>query len=112
MMVLTIEKLKSLGIDNITLEEVCGLAQSKSVGRPHLATVLKEKGWVSSIKMAFDKYLADGAPAFVPKFKQTPYEAIELIQEDSVHSIFLELPKVSGVYLSHRLKRTVSFFFL
>jgi len=76
-----IEKLKTLGIDNITLEEVCELTQSDSVGRPHLATVLKEKGWVTSIQMAFNKYLADGAPAFVPKFKQTPHEAIELIQK-------------------------------
>jgi hypothetical protein len=31
--------------------------------------------------MAFDKYLADDAPAFVPKFKQTPYEAIALIRK-------------------------------
>jgi predicted metal-dependent phosphoesterase TrpH len=76
-----IEKLKTVGINNITLEEVCGLAQSNSVGRPHLATVLAEKGWVTSNQMAFDKYLADGAPAYIPKFKQTPYEAIELIQK-------------------------------
>ena len=76
-----IEKLKMVGVDNITLEEVCGLTQSKSVGRPHLATVLIEKGWVKSNQMAFDKYLADGAPAYIPKFKQTPYEAIELIQK-------------------------------
>jgi len=76
-----IKKLKPLGIDNITLEEVCALAQSDSVGRPHLAAKLIEKGWVSNIKMAFNKYLADDAPAFVPKFKQTPNEAIALIQK-------------------------------
>lgn len=76
-----IEKLKPLGIDNIALEEVCALAQSDSVGRPHLAAKLMEKGWVSSIKMAFNKYLADDAPGFVPKFKQTPHEAIALIQK-------------------------------
>jgi len=76
-----IDKLRALGIDNITMEEVCVLAESKSVGRPHLAAILLQKGWVSSIKMAFNKYLADGMPAFVSKFKQSPYEAIEMINK-------------------------------
>ncbi len=76
-----IEKLKTLGINNITLEEANELTQSDSVGRPHLATLLIEKGWVKNNKMAFDKYLSDDAPAFVPKFKQTPYEAIEMIRK-------------------------------
>ncbi len=76
-----INKLKALGIDNIAPEEVIGLAQSDSVGRPHLATVLQEKGWVKTNQIAFNKYLADDAPAFVPKFKQTPYEAIDLIRK-------------------------------
>ncbi len=74
-------KLKNLGIDDIALEEVCALAESKSVGRPHLATIMKEKGWVKDFKEAFDKYLADDAPAYVPKFKQTPEEAIQFIHE-------------------------------
>jgi len=76
-----IDKLRAMGIDNITPEEVSELVQSDSVGRPHLATLLREKGWVATNQMAFNKYLADDAPAFVPKFKQTPYEAIELIQK-------------------------------
>ena len=76
-----IEKLRALSIDNITLEEVCELAESDSVGRPHLAARLVEKGWVNNIQMAFNKYLADGAPVFVPKFKQSPNEAIALIQK-------------------------------
>lgn len=74
-----IDKLKTLGVDNISLEEVCGLAESDSVGRPHLAAKLVEKGWVNSIQTAFDKYLADGQPAFVPKFKQSPTDAIAMI---------------------------------
>ena len=76
-----IEKLKVLNIDNITLEEVCNLAESDSVGRPHLATKLVEKGWVNNIQTAFNKYLADEAPAFVSKFKQTPSEAIAMIRK-------------------------------
>lgn len=76
-----IEKLKGLGIDNITLEEVCRLTKSKSVGRPHLAAVLKEKKWVNDIGQAFDKYLAEDAPAYVAKYKISPVEAVELIRQ-------------------------------
>ncbi|MCK5014472.1 MAG: PHP domain-containing protein [Candidatus Omnitrophica bacterium] len=76
-----INKLRTMGIDNITPEEVSERVQSDSLGRPHLAALLREKGWVKTNQMAFNKYLADDAPAFVPKFKQTPYEAIHLIQK-------------------------------
>ena len=76
-----IKKLQTLGISDITLEEVCALVKSKSVGRPHLAAVLMNKGKVSSIRQAFDRYLAEGATAYVPKFKQTPHEAIAFIRK-------------------------------
>lgn len=76
-----IEKLKTFGIDNISLEEVCALANSQSVGRPHLARILVEKGHVSNIKAAFDKYLAEGAPAYVGKYKMTPHEAIQFVHK-------------------------------
>ena len=73
--------LETLGVDNITLEEVAALAESNSLGRPHLAMILVKKGWVKTIQKAFDKYLAEGAPAYVPKFKQTPTEAIQFIKK-------------------------------
>lgn len=76
-----IEKLKVCQIDDITLEEVTCRPRSGAVGRPHLAAVLLEKGWVGSIREAFDKYLAEGGVAYVQKFKQSPYEAIRLIEE-------------------------------
>lgn len=75
-----IELLKGLGVNNIEFDEVCALAQSKSVGRPHLAFVLKQKAWVQSIPEAFEKYIGEGGPAWAPKFKVTPYEAIALIK--------------------------------
>ncbi len=74
-----IEKLKGLGVDNITFEEVAKKTHSNAVGRPHLAAALVEKGWASSIKAAFDKYIGEGGPAYFTKYNQTPYEAIELI---------------------------------
>ena len=53
-----VAKLKEQGIDNITVEDVCGSAENAdALGRPHLAAKLVEKGWVSNIKEAFDRYL-------------------------------------------------------
>lgn len=76
-----IEKLEGLGIKTVKWEDVVSSCDTKSWGRPHLAMVLKEKGVVSSLKQAFDRYLAEGAPAYVPKIKQTPREAIQLIRD-------------------------------
>lgn len=76
-----IEKLKHLGVDNIHPEEVYALSESSSVGRPHLAMVLHQKGWVKSLTEAFDRYIAEGAPAYVKKYKQTPHEAIDFIRQ-------------------------------
>ncbi|HLF17334.1 MAG TPA: PHP domain-containing protein [Candidatus Omnitrophota bacterium] len=76
-----IKRLKTLGIDNIDFEEVAAVATSSSIGRPHLAKVMQQKGVVASMQEAFDKYLADDAPGYVPKFKQTPQEAITMIRK-------------------------------
>jgi 3',5'-nucleoside bisphosphate phosphatase len=75
---LIIEKLNALGIE-ITYDEVKQLAQTDSVGRPHIARVLMDKGYVKSAKEAFDRYLADGAAAFVPRELPDPGEAIAVI---------------------------------
>ncbi len=46
-----------------------------------MAEILIEKGHVASKKEAFDRYLAEGAPAYVDKFKMTAEEAINLIKK-------------------------------
>lgn len=76
-----IQKLEALGIHNISFEEINDAARTRALGRPHLAAALVEKKVVGSMRAAFDKYLAEGAPAYVPKFKQTPQEAIKLIKD-------------------------------
>ena len=75
-----IQKLEALGIHNISFEEINGSARTTALGRPHLAAALVEKKVVGNMRAAFDKYLAEGAPAYVPKFKQTPQDAIKLIK--------------------------------
>jgi len=74
-----IEKLNALGMD-LTYDEVRSLAGNDSIGRPHIARVLIEKGYVTSAKEAFDRYLADGAAAHVPRELPEPAEAIAIIR--------------------------------
>jgi 3',5'-nucleoside bisphosphate phosphatase len=75
-----IERLRAAGIE-ITYEEVRSLAGTDSVGRPHIARVLMEKGVVASAKEAFDLWLADGRPAYVSRELPTPSEAMQWIRE-------------------------------
>lgn len=63
----------------ITLDEAAAQAGGKVVGRPHIAKVMLAKGYVKSIQEAFDKYLADNAPAFENKEVMKPAEAIKAI---------------------------------
>ena len=74
-----IERLQSLGID-ITYDEVRALAGTDSVGRPHIARVLMEKRVVASAKEAFDRFFANGKPAYVPRNLPSPAEAIRWIK--------------------------------
>jgi 3',5'-nucleoside bisphosphate phosphatase len=72
-----VEKLNEQGLD-ITWERVREIAQG-SVGRPHVAEALLEKGYVKSIEEAFDKYIGNGRPGYVPRYKLAPQDAIRLI---------------------------------
>lgn len=52
----------------------------KAIGRAHIAQVLYDFGFVKSIQEAFDKYLADNKPAYVPIQTMTMNETIHLIE--------------------------------
>src|SRR6266705_4071516 len=72
-----VELLNEEGI-NISWERVRQIAQG-SVGRPHVAKALLEAGYVQTIGEAFDKYIGNGKPAYVPRYKLTPVDAVRLI---------------------------------
>lgn len=73
-----VERLRALQYD-ITATEVMNVAQQGSAGRPHVARVLVEKGYVASVPEAFDRLLAEGRPAFVPRRRLTLADGINLI---------------------------------
>jgi predicted metal-dependent phosphoesterase TrpH len=74
-----IERLRALGLD-VTYEEVRALAGTDAVGRPHIARLLMDKHYVTSAKDAFDRYLADGRPAYVARELPSPADAIAWIR--------------------------------
>ena len=73
-----IAKLGGLGI-NIDWQRVQEIAGSGTVGRPHLAQAMLEKGYITSLKEAFVNYIGKGGPAYVEREKLTPIGAVELI---------------------------------
>jgi predicted metal-dependent phosphoesterase TrpH len=73
-----VAKLEKLGI-TIDWQRVKEIAGDSSIGRPHIAQALMEKGYVTSFKEAFSEYLGHGRPAYVERDKMTPKEAVELI---------------------------------
>lgn len=80
-----IERLQELGID-ITMEEVLANLQhakkeAETVGRPHIADVLVQKGIVSSISEVFDVYLGKGGKAYVNPPRIHPRDAVDWIKE-------------------------------
>jgi 3',5'-nucleoside bisphosphate phosphatase len=103
-----VDRLQSLGID-ITYDEVRALAGSDSVGRPHIARALMDKGVVASAKEAFDRFLADGKPAYVPRELPSPAEAIHWIKAAGglavlAHPTWVKLTDQTLAELVRRLK--------
>ena len=74
-----IEKLNSLGL-TISYDDVRMAAGEGTIGRPHFAQVIIEKGYVKNGDEAFRKYLQRGAPAYVDKKRLTPQKGIQLIK--------------------------------
>ncbi len=52
----------------------------KIIGRPHIAALMMEKGYVRNLKDAFDVYLKQGACCYAPGLKFTPLDAIQEIR--------------------------------
>jgi len=73
-----VAKLEKLGI-HIEWQRVQEIAGSGTMARPHIAQAMLEKGYITSLKEAFTKYISQGGPAYVEREKMTPVEAVALI---------------------------------
>ncbi len=74
-----LDRLAALGMP-LSWERVRELAAGESVGRPHVARAMVEKGYVSTADEAFALYIGSNRPAYVARMRVTPAEAIALIR--------------------------------
>ena len=73
-----LEKLRGMGMP-LEWGRVQELAQGESLGRPHIAQAMMEKGYVPDLKEAFVLYIGRDRPAYVSRDKLTPEEAVRLV---------------------------------
>ena len=73
-----IAKLKNLGI-HIDWRRVQEIAGNGSIGRPHIAQAMLEKGYITSLREAFTKFINRDGPAYVKRERITPAESVQLI---------------------------------
>lgn len=80
-----IAKLEELGV-RIAYDDVLELAQAgdhdvdaHAIGRPHIAQLMVQRGYVKSIHEAFARYLGPGAAAYVPRSLPTARQAIDAV---------------------------------
>ena len=73
-----VEKLASLGkpVDWDRVQEIAG---DGSVGRPHIALAMVERGYFEEPKEAFYEYLGRNGLAYAERQKMTPEEGVEML---------------------------------
>jgi predicted metal-dependent phosphoesterase TrpH len=74
-----VERLNRIGAP-VALERVREIAGLGTVGRPHLGRALVEAGYATDLSDAFARYIGGGKPAFVPRPRVDPRDAIALVR--------------------------------
>jgi predicted metal-dependent phosphoesterase TrpH len=87
-------RLQRLGL-GITVEDVFAAAGQGAVGRPHVAQALVNRGYVSTLKEAFDRFIGANGPAYIPGSPLNPTLAIQAIRQASgipvlAHPVYLK----------------------
>lgn len=72
------QNLVNIGVD-ISYEKLLESFPDAVITRAHYARYLFDKGYVKSMPEAFDRYVGDHCPCFVPREKVTPVQAVGLI---------------------------------
>lgn len=75
-----IEQLGQEGLD-VDIGEVKAEANGANIGRPHIASVLVDKGYVASYKAAFIRYLSDEALGTIYNEYYSHHEVIDAVKE-------------------------------
>lgn len=79
----------------------------KAPGRPHMAKLLIQRGYVKDIEEAFHKYLGKGKPGYVKKERADIGEAISLLRSEGAvpvlaHPLTMRLPDLRSTLIKLR----------
>ena len=88
-----LEHLGGMGVELTQAEVKVYASEDGVLGRPHIARALVDKGYVTTVQEAFDRYLADGGPAYASKKVLSPEEAVRLIHEAGGVAIWAHPPR-------------------
>lgn len=102
------EKLTEHGCP-LTYEELMEEYPDAVITRAHYAQILLKKGYVKSLHEAFERYIGDHAPCFLPREKITPENAVRLILDAKgipvlAHPLLYGMGKEQLQILVERLK--------
>ncbi len=77
-----VERLRDRGVE-LAFDKVLAVSGGRSgaLGRPHLARALVAEGHADTIEDAFERFIGDHNPAFVPTDLARPTECVEAIRE-------------------------------
>jgi predicted metal-dependent phosphoesterase TrpH len=64
----------------VTIDEIRAQFPNGTIGRPHIAKVMMQKGYVKSMQKAFQRYLGEKQRCYVGGMTVTVEQAIEVIQ--------------------------------
>ncbi len=73
-----VEKLNNLGYE-ISMPEILKVAGGDSIGRPHFAKILLNKGYFNEPQEVFDEVLKRGQPGYSHRVLPSPEETIKII---------------------------------
>lgn len=76
-----LDKLAQLGVPVSADAVMAEVGASPSIGRPHIADAMVKAGHVRNRTEAFDRFLADGGPAHVPRYAIDVARGVDLVHE-------------------------------
>lgn len=65
---------------DISMDQLEGEYPGAVLGRPHMAEHLMLRGYVATVKEAFDRYLGTGRPYYLPRRRISMEQAVEVIR--------------------------------
>lgn len=93
----------------VTYEDLLAEFPDAVITRAHYARYMLNHGYIDTMAEAFERYIGDGCPCYIPREKITPAEAVKLIGEASgvsilAHPVLYHMTDAQLEQLTVRLK--------